>query len=139
MVEYARIIPGCVLLCLNVPKSFWMAFVSHSPIAIPFLKEPFNVFLESKNLIFSMVAGSIWFCFFVFRMNIFTSTVSNLLLPLGPKGPGALNLTQLMRYPINTSMMLFYDLFIYFLVVVVFFTFCHFKEINRRLTKAVIL
>ena len=70
-------------------------------------------------------------------MNIFTSKVSNLLLPLGPKGPGPLN--QLMRYPINISMMLFYDLFIYFFVAVFFFTFWHFKEINRRLTKAVIL
>ena len=51
-------------------------------------------------------------------MNIFTSKVSNLLLPLGPKGPGPLN--QLMRYPINISMMLFYDLFIYFFVAVFF-------------------
>ena len=32
-------------------------------------------------------------------------------------GPGALNLTQPVRYPINISMMLFYDLFTYFVVV----------------------
>ena len=34
----------------------------------------------------------------------------------GPKGPGDLNLSEPVRYPINTSMMLFYDLSIYFAV-----------------------
>ena len=54
--------------------------------------------------------------FFVFRLNIFTSKISNLLLPLGSKRPGSLNLTQPVRYPINISMMLFYDLSICFVV-----------------------
>ena len=34
----------------------------------------------------------------------------------GSKGPGDLNLSEPVRYPINTSMMLFYDLSIYFVV-----------------------
>ena len=44
--------------------------------------------------------------------------------------PGAVNLTQPVRYPVNISMMLFNDLFIYFAVVV----FSHFftsKELIR--------
>ena len=55
-----------------------MAFVLHSPIVILYLKEPYTVFLESKNLIL----------FFVFRLNICTSKVLDFLLPLGAKGAG---------------------------------------------------
>ena len=63
MPEYAWIIPGYAWLCLNVPKSVWTAFILHLPILIPYLKELYNVFLESKDLIFfSIVAGSIWVC-----------------------------------------------------------------------------
>ena len=40
MPEYAWIIPGCAWLCLNVPKSVWMASVLHLHIVIPYLKEP---------------------------------------------------------------------------------------------------
>ena len=47
---------------------------------------------------------------------------------LGSKGPGALNLTQPMRYPINISMILFNDLVIYF-VVFVFLLFGISKEL----------
>ena len=55
----------CLIIrqCVNVPKFVWMAFVLHSPIVIPYLKEPSTVFLESKNLIFSIEVGSIWFSF----------------------------------------------------------------------------
>ena len=58
MPECAWIIPGYVYVCLNVPKFFWMAFVLHLPIVISYLKELYTVFLESKNLIFSIIAGS---------------------------------------------------------------------------------
>ena len=39
--EYGRFIQGIeyAWLCLNVPKSVWMAFVLHLPIVIPYLKE----------------------------------------------------------------------------------------------------
>ena len=52
--KYARFTQGFeyAWLCLNVSKSVWMAFVSHLPIAIPYLKESKIVFLESENLIF---------------------------------------------------------------------------------------
>ena len=39
MAEYAWIIPEYVLLCLEVPKFVWMAFVLHSLNVIPHLKE----------------------------------------------------------------------------------------------------
>ena len=35
--EYARIIPELVWLCLNVPKSVWMAFALHLLIVIPYI------------------------------------------------------------------------------------------------------
>ena len=41
--EYARFTQGFeyAWLCLNVPKSVWMAFVLHLPIVIPYLKDRF--------------------------------------------------------------------------------------------------
>ena len=55
------------------------------------LKENDAVFLETQNLIFSRVAASVLFGF-CFRVNIFTCKISNLLLPLGSRGLGAVNL-----------------------------------------------
>ena len=90
-------------ISLNMPKSDWIAFVLHFLIAIPCLLKHvgvvtyFNVysklevrhwgnmigcFLEDKKQVFSRVAWSIWFVF-CFRLNIFTSKISNCLLPLG--------------------------------------------------------
>ena len=46
--EYAWVIPGYAWLCQNVPKPVWMAFVLHLSIVIPYLKEPYTVFLESE-------------------------------------------------------------------------------------------
>ena len=40
MPEYAGIIPGYVWFYLNMPKFDLIAFVLHSPIAIPYLKAP---------------------------------------------------------------------------------------------------
>ena len=66
--------------------------------------------------------------FFVFRLNIFTRFEICCYL-WGPKGPGTLNLTQPLRYPVNKSMMLF-QWFIYLFCYCCFFTFWHFKGIN---------
>ena len=38
--DYAWIIPGYAWLCLNGPKSVWMAFALHLPIVILYLKKP---------------------------------------------------------------------------------------------------
>ena len=65
MPEYAWIIPGYAWLCLNVPKSLWMAFVLHLPIAIPCLKEPLSVFLKSKNCFFFYSSWRYLILFFV--------------------------------------------------------------------------
>ena len=46
-------------MCLNLSE--WLLFYLHLSIVIPYLKEPYTVLLESKNLIFFIVAGSIWF------------------------------------------------------------------------------
>ena len=75
----------------------------------------------------SIVAGSVWFCFFVSRLNNFTSKVSNLLLPFGTEGAEGFKQTQPLRYQINMSMMIFNDLSVY-LVVVAFGTW---KELIR--------
>ena len=105
--KHAWIIPEYVWLCLNVPKFVWMAFVLHSPIVILYPKKPWTVSLESKNLIFSIVAGSIWFCF-LFLDWIFWQIRFQIRCYLwGPKGPGTLDLSQPVRYPINISIMLF--------------------------------
>ena len=83
-----------------------MAFVLHSPIAIPYLKKPKTVFFESK-FDFFYSSWKYLILVFAFRLNILTKKVSNLLLPVGAEGAGALNLTRPVRYPINISMLLF--------------------------------
>ena len=108
MSEYSQIcrnMPECV----NMSKSNWMAFVLHFLIVILCLLEHvvtyFNVYtklevivwwnmrllFEETKLIFTVIAGSIWFNFYL-KLNIFTSKISNLLLPLGAEGPRAVNL-----------------------------------------------
>ena len=81
----------------NMPRSSWMVFALHFPIAIPCLlgcvityfnvynrryslEENEAVFLTTQNFIFSIIAGSIWFNF-CFRLNMFTSKISILLFP----------------------------------------------------------
>ena len=49
--EHAWIIPGYAWLCLNVLNPVWMVFVLHLTIVIPYLKEPWAVFLGRENLI----------------------------------------------------------------------------------------
>ena len=95
--KYAWIFPGYVWLRLNVSKFVWIAFALHLSIVIPYLKEPETVFLESNDLISSIVSRSIWFCF-LFLDWIFLQVRFQICSYLwGPKGPGALNLTQPMR------------------------------------------
>ena len=96
----------CPRICVNMPKFVWMAFVLYFLIVIPGLLERVITYMKleaivwrstmiftltRQNLIFSIVAGSIWF-HFCFRLNIFTTKISNLLLPLGVEGPRAMNL-----------------------------------------------
>ena len=72
----------------------------------PYLKEAQAVFLESKNLSFFY---SIWICLIIFsRLNNFISEVLNCCYLLRPKVLGALNFTQLVRYTVNISVMIFY-------------------------------
>ena len=92
MSEYAGI-------WVNMPKSAWIAFVLYFPIVIPCLLEGmvtyFNVFTKLEVLVwmkmrlkFDLVVVSVLFGFY-FRLNISTSKISNLLLPLGIEGGGA--------------------------------------------------
>ena len=76
--------------------------------------------------------------FFVFRLNTFTSKVSNLLLPLGAEGAGGFESYPTSEIP-NKYI---YDAFLMTylpILLLLFFTFWHFKGVNRRFTKAVIL
>ena len=89
-----------VKVCLN-----WFCFTfAHCN---PLSKGTIDCFLESKNLIFSIVAGSIWFCF-LFLDWIFLQVRFQIYRYLWKlKRPGPLNLTQSVRYSINISIMLF--------------------------------
>ena len=93
------------LICLNMPEYAWICLLndfcftfSHcNPLSAwrhgylfqhlhetrsYSLKKYEAVFLTRQNLTFPLVAESIWFNF-CFRINIFTSKISNLLLSLG--------------------------------------------------------
>ena len=89
MLEYARI-------CMNLPKTAWMAFYVLVPLLIfcllervvNYFNEVYGVkelgyFLEEKKLNFFYVARWVIFCC---RLNIFRCKVSNLLSPLGAEG-----------------------------------------------------
>ena len=97
MSEYA-------VICVNMPKSAWMDFALYFPIGILCLLEDlvnyFNVYTKLEVLVWMKTRllywrDTIWFsscknftCLF-FRLNISTSKISNLLLPLGIEGVGA--------------------------------------------------
>ena len=80
--------------------------------------------------------------FLVFRLNTFTSNVSNLLLPLESEGAGGFeaypNSEIPNKYTHDAFLMTYLPIF-FVVVVVVFFTFWHFKGFNRRSRKALIL
>ena len=92
-----------------------MAFVLYLPIVILYLKEPLAVFLKRKNVVSSIVAGSIWLSFFY---------VSNMLLPFWDRGSRGGRGSWILIYTTNDIpnkyiyMIFFNDLFIYFVVVV---------------------
>ena len=80
-----------------------MAFVLHLLIIIPLLsKGTIDCFLEKKK--FHLAVAERFFCF---RLNIFTSKVSNLLLSLEAEDAGVREYTQPIIYPMNISMMMF--------------------------------
>ena len=104
MPEYAEIIPEYAWFslnmseyarkCVNLPESVWKVFVFHALVVVTCLLEQVITYfsktyslkedeassLKRQNLIFSIVAGSVWFAL-NFRLNVFTSKTSNLVLP----------------------------------------------------------
>ena len=77
--------------------------------------------------------------FFVFRLNIYTSKVLNLLLPLGSIGAGSFESyttsEMLNKYIFDASLVIYLSI----LLLLFFFTLWHFKGVNWRFAKAVIL
>ena len=121
-----------------------MAFVLHISIVIPWLclKESWAVFFKTQNLIFSKVREYLIFfvLFCCLGLNIFTSKISNLLLPLWTKGQGPQ--TGYTHYIYDAFLVIYLSIFVvvvFIVVFVVFFTFWCFKGLNRRFTKSVIL
>ena len=86
--------PQYVWMCLNLPKwllfymsQLWFLFYLNTWLLISTvysLKEHEAVSLNRKNLTFFIVAESI-LLIFCFRLNTFTSKISNFLLPFGTK------------------------------------------------------
>ena len=75
------------------------------------------------------------------RLNIFTSKVSNLQLPLETEGPGAIESYPTSEIPnkyIYYAFLMIYLSFLVLLLLLFFVTFWHFKRVNQRFTKAVI-
>ena len=112
-----------------------MVFALHSPILIPYLKESYTVVLESKNFDFFYSSWKYLILFFVFKLNIFTSKILNLLLPLGAEGAGAFESYPTSEIPnkyiYDTFLMIYLSI-----LLLLFCTFSHFKEVNQRFTRA---
>ena len=68
-------------MCLNLSELLLFYIL-----VIPYLNEAATVILESKNSIFFCSNWKYLIFFFVFRLNIFTNKISNLLLPLEAEG-----------------------------------------------------
>ena len=77
--------------------------------------------------------------FFVFRLNIFTSKISNLLLPLGAEGVGGFESYPTSEIPNKYIYDAFLMISLSILLLLFFVTFWLFIRVNRRFTKAVIL
>ena len=130
--EYARVLN--MPLVLNM-SGFWIYHGSMLGLhRVPNIPENARIIpgyaRKVKICFFSIAAGSIWFC--LFRLNIFASKISNLLLPLGPRGPGAVRKSwyiQPMIYPINIYMN---SLMIYLSVLLLLFL--HFLVLQRTLS-----
>ena len=94
--------------------------------------------MESKNLIFVFYSSWKYLTLFIVWDRIFLQVRFEICYYLwGLRRSGDVNLIQPMIYPINISMMLF-SWFVY-LFCCCWFTFWHFKEVNQKFTKTVIL
>ena len=97
-------ISDCAWIYMILHKSVRSAFLLHNFIVILCLlelvvtyfnkiyslKEHKAIFLKKQNLIFSLVAGSICFVF-CFKVTIFTSKISNLLILFSDEGAKYMN------------------------------------------------
>ena len=75
----------------------------------------------------------------MFRLNIFTNKVSNLLLLLRAKGAGGFESYPTSEIPHKYTYDYFLMMCLSILLLLLFVTFWHFKGVNQRFTKAVIL
>ena len=120
--EYAWLclnMPEYAWIYVNIPKSVWTVFALHFFHCNPLstltrdylfqrlrktrsysLKEHETVFLTRQDLIFLVVAGSMWFNF-CFRLIIFASKISIFLLPFGTEGAGGLESWYTYDYDLN--------------------------------------
>ena len=92
---------GCQIMCLNewiFLDGFCFTFLT---IIIPYLNHTLSCW--KLDLWFFLLYLEVFDFLFCFRLNIFTSKMSNLLLPLGAKGLQVVNLTKPVRYPVNLS------------------------------------
>ena len=125
--QYVWIIHEYAWLCLNIPKSSWMAFALHLAILIPYLKEPQAVFLKSKNLIFSILAGSVSFCIFLDWMFLHWISLDWMLqafkFAVTFVGRGDVNLDIPDEYIYDVFLMIYWSIFLLF--------FFHFLVLHR--------
>ena len=84
--------------------------------------------MESENLIFfSIVAGGVFDFVYCFRLNIFTSKISYLLLPLGAEGAGSREFFQ----PNDITNKYIYDAFLMIYLSILLLLFFHFLVLQR--------
>ena len=76
--------------------------------------------------------------FFVFRLNIFTIKVSNLLLPLRAEGAGGFESYTTSEIPNKCIYDAFLIIYLSVLLLLFFVTFWHFKVVNQKFIKAVL-
>ena len=135
MTECVWIIPGYAWLWLNVPKSVWMVFVLHLPVVIPYLKEPYTVFWESKNLIF-FYSGWKYLILFVLDW-IFWQIRFQIAVTFGGRGGRGPSILPTQWYTKYIYLRCFFnDVCAYFVVA---FYFLVLQMVNQRFMKAVTL
>ena len=124
--EYAWICLNSFWICLimlECGKSVRMAFVFCLTIVISCLKWPKAIFLKSKNLILLIVAGSIWYCFYVLDWVFLQVRFQICCYLWGTTGQRTVNLNMLNQWYTQIIYLwcLSNDLFNYFVVVVFLF------------------
>ena len=92
-------------MSLNLSEWFLCYTFTHCN---PLSKGTIDFFLEEEKFDFFYSSWKYLIFVFCFRLSIYTSKISYLLLSLGAEGSGGREswYTQQMIYPINTSMML---------------------------------